>query len=113
MCFIRRVKKNMKLQILVPHYKESPEEVRPLLDSISLQQQINFHDLGVIICHDGDSDECTILDFNNRDIFPKYPYEIQEIHQKLDKRSRKHTDKEVKSVNNRCFGNLSDKARRL
>lgn len=72
----------MKLQILIPHYKESAEEVRPLLDSIALQQQINFHDLGVIICHDGNSEECAILDFSDRDIFPKYPYEIQEIHQK-------------------------------
>ena len=69
----------MKLQILIPHYKESAEEVRPLLDSLALQQQIDFNDLGVIICHDGYPGEYTELDFKDRDIFPVYPFEIQEI----------------------------------
>ena len=43
----------MKLQILVPQYKETDEVVKPLLDSIALQQGINFDDIGVVIVNDG------------------------------------------------------------
>jgi glycosyltransferase involved in cell wall biosynthesis len=43
----------MKLEILIPHYKETIEELSLLLDSIALQQQINFADIGVIIANDG------------------------------------------------------------
>ena len=42
-----------KLQILVPQYKETIETIQPLLNSIALQQNINFEELGVIICNDG------------------------------------------------------------
>lgn len=43
----------MKLQILIPQYKETDEIVKPLLDSISLQQNVDFNEVGVIICNDG------------------------------------------------------------
>ena len=43
----------MKLQILVPHYKETAEEMELLLDSIAIQQSIDFSDIGVIIINDG------------------------------------------------------------
>lgn len=43
----------MKLQILVPQYKESDEVIKPLLDSIAIQQNVNFNDIGVIIVNDG------------------------------------------------------------
>lgn len=43
----------MKLQILVPQYKETDAVVKPLLDSITLQQNVDFNELGVIICNDG------------------------------------------------------------
>ena len=44
----------MKLQILVPQYKETDEIVKPLLDSIELQQNIDLkNDVGVIIVNDG------------------------------------------------------------
>ena len=43
----------MKLQILIPQYKETDEVVKPLLDSIALQQQVDFSEIGVIICNDG------------------------------------------------------------
>ena len=43
----------MKLQILVPQYKETEEVVKPLLDSIVLQQNVDFDEVGVIICNDG------------------------------------------------------------
>ena len=43
----------MKLQILVPQYKEKKETIKPLLDSIALQQGIDFNEVGVIIVNDG------------------------------------------------------------
>lgn len=43
----------MKLQILVPQYRETKEVIRPLLDSIALQQGIDFKEVGVIIVNDG------------------------------------------------------------
>lgn len=43
----------MKLQILIPQYKETEEIVKPLLDSIALQQSVDFDEIGVIICNDG------------------------------------------------------------
>lgn len=64
----------MKLQILIPHYQETAEEIKPLLNSIALQQSVDFNEIGVIICHDGQE----IIDFvfgNN------YPFEIKQIRQ--------------------------------
>jgi glycosyltransferase involved in cell wall biosynthesis len=44
----------MKLQILIPQYKETEDIVRPLLDSIEVQQNVDLqHDVGVIIVNDG------------------------------------------------------------
>ena len=43
----------MKLQILVTQYKETDEVVKPLLDSIAIQQNVDFGEIGVIICNDG------------------------------------------------------------
>lgn len=43
----------MKLQILVPQYRETDEVVKPLLDSIAIQQNVDFDEIGVIICNDG------------------------------------------------------------
>lgn len=61
----------MKLQILVPQYHETDEIVKPLLDSIAVQQNIDMDDVGVIICNDGSdvhlSDE----------LLNSYPYEIR------------------------------------
>ena len=61
----------MKLQILVPHYMESAEVLKPLLDSIAIQQSVDFSEVGVIICHDGRD----IPDL----IFSEYPFEIKQI----------------------------------
>lgn len=60
----------MKLQILVPQYKETDEVIKPLLDSIMIQQSISFEDIGVIICNDG-SDV-----FLSEDFLKSYPYRI-------------------------------------
>ena len=43
----------MKLQILVPQYKETDEVIKPLLDSIEIQQNVDFSEIGVIIVNDG------------------------------------------------------------
>lgn len=44
----------MKLQILVPQYKETDEVIKPLLDSIEIQQNVDLkNDVGVIIVNDG------------------------------------------------------------
>lgn len=43
----------MKLQILIPQYDETDEIIKPLLDSIEIQQNIDFNDIGVIIVNDG------------------------------------------------------------
>lgn len=74
----------MKLQILVPHYKEDAEVIRPLLDSLAIQQNVDFNVFGVIICHDGED----IPDFcitENSNLYgglylPQYPYEIKQVH---------------------------------
>lgn len=44
----------MKLQILIPQYKETEEIIKPLLDSIEVQQNVDLkNDVGVIIVNDG------------------------------------------------------------
>lgn len=44
----------MKLQILIPQYKETEEVIKPLLDSIEIQQNVDLkNDIGVIIVNDG------------------------------------------------------------
>ena len=43
----------MKLQILITQYKETEEVIKPLLDSIAIQQGIDFAELNVVICSDG------------------------------------------------------------
>lgn len=60
----------MKLQILVPQYKETDEVIKPLLDSIALQQSVDFDEVGVIICNDG-SDVHLSESFLN-----SYPFKI-------------------------------------
>lgn len=67
----------MKLQILVPHYKEPVEVIKPLLDSIMVQQNVDFNEIGVIICHDGE--ESQDLDIST---IGNYPFKIKQIRQK-------------------------------
>ena len=43
----------MRLQILIPQYTETDEIIKPLLDSIAIQQNVPFDEIGVIICNDG------------------------------------------------------------
>lgn len=45
---------NMKLQILIPQYEETDKIIKPLLDSIEIQQNVDLkNDIGVIIINDG------------------------------------------------------------
>lgn len=76
----------MKLQILVPHYKESAEVLKPLLDSIALQQAVDFSEIGVIICHDGPESRNfeiaeTPIDAECSSFYAYYPFEIKQIRQ--------------------------------
>ena len=43
----------MKLQILIPQYEETDSIIKPLLDSIAIQQNVDFSEVGVIIVNDG------------------------------------------------------------
>ena len=63
----------MKLQILVPQYKETDEVIKPLLDSIALQQTIDLDEVGVIIVNDGSDVKLT------QEFLDSYPFEIKYI----------------------------------
>ena len=60
----------MKLQILIPHYKEKEKDILPLLNSIAIQQNVSFDDVGVIICHDGDAPDLKL---------PTFPFLVEQI----------------------------------
>ena len=62
----------MKLQILVPQYKETEDVIKPLLDSIALQQGIDFKDVGVIIVNDGYPESKL-----SRKFLKSYPFKIE------------------------------------
>lgn len=69
---MKNSKKNMKLQILVPHYKEEWEVIKPLLDSIEVQQNVDLkNEVGVIIVSDGSE---LVLDESN---FDRYSFPIE------------------------------------
>lgn len=61
----------MKLQILIPQYKETDAIIKPLLDSIAIQQSIDMNEVGVIICNDG-SDV-----FLTDNLLNSYPFKIE------------------------------------
>ena len=61
----------MKLQFLVPQYKETDEIIKPLLDSIAIQQQTDMDEIGVIIVNDGS--EVYLSD----ELLNSYPYKIE------------------------------------
>jgi glycosyltransferase involved in cell wall biosynthesis len=61
----------MKLQILIPQYKETNCVLKPLLDSIAIQQNVPMSEIGVIICNDGSDVHLS------KDLLNSYPFEIQ------------------------------------
>lgn len=66
----------MKLQILIPQYKETEEVIAPLLHSIAIQQGIDVkNDVGVIICNDGS--DVTLSDA----FLSGFPFDVKYIKQ--------------------------------
>lgn len=62
----------MKLQILVPQYNETDEIIKPLLDSIEVQQNVDLkNDIGVVIVNDGSNIILT------EELFKRYSYPIE------------------------------------
>ena len=61
----------MKLQFLIPQYQETDAILKPLLDSIALQQQVDFNEIGVIICNDGS--EVYLTD----EFLKSYPFKVE------------------------------------
>lgn len=59
-----------KLSILIPTYNETEAMVKRLLDSIAIQQRINFDEVEVLVMHDGD--ENTFKD----ELFEGYPFDV-------------------------------------
>ncbi len=60
----------MKLDIVVPHYKEPWEVCKYLFDSIAMQRCVLFENIRVIVVNDGDD---VVFD---PDRIPDYPYKI-------------------------------------
>ena len=74
-----------KLDILVPHWKETREDMEPLLDSILVQQGVDLSEVGVIIAYDGpEASELPVGEWAER-----YPFEIEHVH--ADKGGVSHT----------------------
>lgn len=44
---------SIKLSVIIPHYMESKEIIRPLFDSLNNQKGIDFREIEVIFCDDG------------------------------------------------------------
>lgn len=80
---------NRKLDILVPQYKETDDIIKPLLDSIAIQQNVDLkNDVGVIIVNDGTRTRLS------RDFLDSYPFTIEYY-------SHKH--KGVSATRNACL----------
>ena len=60
----------MKLQILIPQYQETDDVIKPLLDSIMIQQNIDFNEIGVIIVNDGSDVHLS------KKLLKSYPFKI-------------------------------------
>lgn len=61
----------MKLQILIPQYKEPESVLKPLLDSIAIQQNVDFQEIGAIICNDGTDVHLS------KEFLDSYPFRVE------------------------------------
>lgn len=59
-----------KIQLIVPHHDEPLAVLLPLLQSVALQQSVDFGDVGVIVVHDGCEKFKSL---------PDLPYEVEEV----------------------------------
>ena len=65
-----------RLDILIPHWDETPAEMEPMLDSIKIQQGVDLSEVGVIIAFDGpDATELPLDEWRER-----YPFVIEDVH---------------------------------
>ena len=79
----------MKLQILVPQYKETDDVIKPLLDSIAIQQSVDLkNEVGVIIVNDG-----TDVHLSD-ELINSYPFKIDYY---------KHQHEGVSATRNACL----------
>lgn len=78
----------MKLQILIPQYKETDEIIKPMLDSLELQQNVRKDDFGVIIVNDG-----TDVILSDK-LLTNYSYKIEYY---------KHEHRGVSATRNACL----------
>lgn len=62
-----------KLEILIPQYQETDEVIKPLLDSIAIQQNVDFDDIGVIITNDGSDVRLS------EELLKSYPFDIKYV----------------------------------
>lgn len=61
----------MKFEFLIPQYRETEEVIKPLLDSIAIQQNVPMDEIGAIICNDG-SDV-----YLSDEFLQSYPFKIE------------------------------------
>lgn len=79
----------MQLQILIPQYNETDSVVKPLLDSIAIQQNVDFSEIGVVICNDGGDI------FLSKELLAGYPFRIDYY---------KEPHRGVSATRNACLG---------
>ena len=63
----------MTLDIIVTHYKEPFSTGIPLLNSIAMQEMVDFDDIGVILVNDGEDNELCATDLTG------FPYWIEQM----------------------------------
>ena len=78
----------MKLQVLIPQYNETDEIMKPMLDSMELQQNVSKDEFGVIIVNDG-----TDIILSDK-LLNSYSYKIEYY---------KHEHRGVSATRNACL----------
>jgi glycosyltransferase involved in cell wall biosynthesis len=63
--------KHYKFQILIPQWNETDKDIKSLLDSIEVQQNIDFNEIGVIITNDGSDTKLS------ENLLNSYSFDIQ------------------------------------
>ena len=69
----KKKEKSMKISLVITHYNEPWDVVKPMFDSISMQLGIDFNDLEVILVEDGEP--------LNDEVFTIYPFKTTIINQ--------------------------------